>query len=267
MLPHYMQIWGVARAIGAKVNTFHLKEKTGWKPDLDELSSKVNDQTKIIIVCNPNNPTGARLTHEEMHAIVGIAESVGAWIYADEVYRGAEFDGIETTSFLGMYDKVVVTGGFSKAYALPGLRFGWLAGPKDVIYRLWTGHDYTTISAGAISNFVAPLVLQPERRSNLLERNRDHIRTNLALLQQWMDGHSGLFRMIPPQAGGITFPRYNLDINSKELTERLREEESVFIVAGDFFGMDNFLRIGIGEEKNYMMKALELFGDFLNKLT
>jgi len=90
MLPNYMQIWGVAYNLGVQVKPFHLKEELGWAPDLDELNDAVTDQTKLIAVCNPNNPTGYILTEAEMGAIAGAAERVGAWLLADEVYSGAE---------------------------------------------------------------------------------------------------------------------------------------------------------------------------------
>jgi len=117
MLPNYMQIWGVAQNLGAKVRAFHLKEDLGWAPDLDELNDVITEQTKLIAVCNPNNPTGHILTEAEMEAIVAVAERVGAWLLADEVYSGAErLSNTQTPSFWGRYDKVLATNSLSKAY-------------------------------------------------------------------------------------------------------------------------------------------------------
>jgi aspartate/methionine/tyrosine aminotransferase len=90
MLPGYMQVWGVAKNRGLKINTFRLNEDNGWQLDLDELQQAVTPKTKMIAVCNPNNPTGYILTEKEMTAIVSAADGVGAWILADEVYAGAE---------------------------------------------------------------------------------------------------------------------------------------------------------------------------------
>lgn len=116
--------------MGCTVKPYHLKEENNWAPDLEELEKNVNENTKLILACNPNNPTGYVLSEEEMKRIVEIASQVGAWVYCDEVYTGAELDYNETKSFIGMYDKVVVNRGLSKAYGLPGLRLGWLVGPK-----------------------------------------------------------------------------------------------------------------------------------------
>src|SRR5262249_8145301 len=116
MLPNYMQIWGISRGFGGVVRPFHLREETGWRPDLDELQRSVNQKTKLIAVCNPNNPTGYILTDDEMRAIVEIARRANAWLLCDEVYQGAERERPRTKSFWGMYDKVIVTNGLSKAY-------------------------------------------------------------------------------------------------------------------------------------------------------
>ena len=169
MLPNYMQIWGIAEEIGCKVQGFNLKEENKWAPDLEELKSKVTSKTKMITICNPNNPTGYILTQDEMLEIVAIAKSVDAWVFSDEVYRGAELNGETINSFLGMYDKVMVNGGLSKAYALPGLRLGWLAGPEAMITDSWAYHDYTSITAGIMSHYIGELALRPDKRAQYLK--------------------------------------------------------------------------------------------------
>jgi aspartate/methionine/tyrosine aminotransferase len=197
--------------------------------------------------------------------IIEIADSVGAWIYCDEVYRGAELDGCTIDSFFGMYDKVLVNGGLSKAYALPGLRIGWLAGPKELIANTWAYHDYTSIAAGIISNYIAEIALREENRRMILQRNRSMLKENLLVVREWLDQFGDLFNYVPPKAGGMLFVRYNLDINSSELSEWLRMEKSVFIPAGDWFGMDSYFRIGIGERKPYILKGLDRIKEALNE--
>ncbi len=241
MVPNYMQIWGIVEEMGATPKAFHLRESRDWAPDLEELRQLVTPKTKMIAVCNPNNPTGATLSEVEMREIVSIAEEVGAWVYADEIYRGAELDGVELPSFAGIYDRAMVAGGLSKAYALPGLRLGWLVGPHDVISDSWAYHDYTSITAGILSNRIAEIALSPLVRPRILERNRAMLRTNLGLTIDWVRSFGGVFHFVPPSAGGMAFVRYDLDINSTELSEWLRKEHSVFILAGDTFGMDRLL--------------------------
>jgi aspartate/methionine/tyrosine aminotransferase len=257
MVPNYMQIWGIAEELGAKPMAFHLREEKSWAPDLDELRSVVSSRTKMITVCNPSNPTGNTLSQNEMREIVDIAESVGAWVHADEVYRGAELDGEEIPSFIGLSDRVTVSCGLSKAYALPGLRMGWLAGPTETISKSWAFHDYTSITAGILSHIIAEIALAPENRPRILNRSRSMLRENLKTTIDWVKSYGDLLRFVPPKAGGMAFMHYDLDINSTELAEWLRKEHSVFILAGDCYGMDNFFRIGIGAEKKQLIAGLE----------
>jgi aspartate/methionine/tyrosine aminotransferase len=258
MLPNYMQIWGIARNHGLSIKTFGLRENQGWAPDLDELETAVSANTKLIAICNPNNPTGAILTESEMAAIISIAGKVGAWILADEVYSGAErLTDVQTPSFYDRYPKVIAIGSMSKAYGLPGLRIGWAVGPADILSDIWARHEYTTISATMLSNRLAALALSPEVRPRILQRTRSYIRQGFPVLQEFMDSHENTFSLTPPGAAAIAFVRYHLDINSTAFTERLRQEKSTLIVPGDHFGMDRFVRISFGLPHDYLVEALD----------
>jgi aspartate/methionine/tyrosine aminotransferase len=229
---------------------------SGWALDIDDLNAQVSDKTRIIAVCNPNNPTGYILTDDEMDAIVAAADSVGAWILADEVYRGAErLREEETASFFGRYDKVLALGSMSKAYGLPGLRIGWVVGPPDTVEKIWRRHEYTTITASMLSNLLATYALSNEVRPRLLQRTREYIRNGFPVLEAWMNNQDGLFSYIPPQASAVTFIRYHLDINSTELMEKLCRDASVFVGAGDSFGMDHHIRIAFGQDKAVLDEA------------
>jgi aspartate/methionine/tyrosine aminotransferase len=263
MIPNYMQIWGIAEEIGAMPRAFHLREENRWAPDIGELRALVNDKTKMIAICNPNNPTGYTLSTSEMAEIVDIAESVGAWVYSDEVYRGAELDGVEIPSFTGMYERAMACGGLSKAYALPGLRLGWLVGSAAVIADCWAYRDYTSITAGILSHRIGEIALSPNVRRSILERNRSMLRGNLQVLSDWLADYDDLFRFIPPKAGGMAFMHYDLDINSTELADWLRTEKSVFILAGDCYGMDHYFRVGVGAEKRVLIAGLSLIREAL----
>jgi len=266
MLPNYQLLYGLARGLGCVVKPFHLREDTNWAPDLDELESQLSDKTRVIAVCNPNNPTGAILSRTDMERIVDMARQRGCYILSDEIYAGSELDGEETTSFLALYEKTIVASGLAKSLSHPGLRMGWLAGPKEVIDGAWHHHDYTSISTGIISQYVANVILQPEKRQQVLERGRDLLRINVPIVQAWVEAHADNFRLIPPRAGGMAFVGYNLDINSSELVTRLRKEKSVLIVAGDWFGMDHYLSLGIGGETDELVAGLELMDQFVTEL-
>lgn len=254
--PTYKQVWGLALNAGHVVRPFHLVADQGWALDVAGLDSQVNANTKIIAVVNPNNPTGYIMTESEMAAVIAAADRVGAWILSDEVYRGAErLREEETPSFFGRYDKVLALGSTSKAYGLPGLRVGWVVGPPDTIEDLWRRHEYTTITAGMLSNVLAAHALSPAVRPRLLERTRTYIRNGFPMLERWMEQQDGLLTCTPPQASAVSFVRYNLDINSTELMETLCRDASVFVGAGDSFGVDRHLRIAFGQEPDVLDEA------------
>jgi aspartate/methionine/tyrosine aminotransferase len=254
--PTYKQVWGLADNKGCPVRPFHLLPDEAWRLDIDDLNSQVTDRTRIIAVCNPNNPTGYIMAAEEMDAVVAAADRVGAWILADEVYRGAErIQEQETPSFYGRYDKVLAIGSMSKAYGLPGLRVGWVVGPPQTVDDLWRRHEYTTITASMLSNVLAAYALSAEVRPRLIRRTRDYIRNGFPVLEEWMARQDGLFSCTPPMASAVSFVRYHLDINSTELMEKLCREASVFVGAGDSFGMDHHLRIAFGQEREVLEEA------------
>jgi len=267
MLPNYMQIWGLAKNLNLKLKTFSLNEKKGWAPDLDGLKKAVTGKTKLIAVCNPNNPTGYILKAKEMEAIVTIARKAGAWILADEVYAGAErLTDEQTPSFYGTYEKVLAVGSLSKAYGLPGLRVGWVVGPAEVVDEIWARHEYLTLSATMLSNHLAALALSPKVRPRLIQRARGYIRQGFPVLEKWIGEHRGTLSTTPPQAAAIAFVRYNLDIASTRFVERLRENKRVLIVPGDHFGLDHFVRISFGLPHDYLKPALGRIHDLLLEL-
>lgn len=267
MLPNYMQIWGLGHNFGLRVKAFHLEEERGWSLNLDELNDAVSADTRLVAVCNPNNPTGYILTEAEMDTIVATAERVGAWLLADEVYSGAErLTDTQTPSFWGRYDKVLAMGSLSKAYGLPGLRIGWVVGPADTIDDLWARHEYVAISATMLSNKLAAIALSPDVRPRLIQRARDYIRRGFPILDGWLESHEGTFFLVPPQAAAIAFARYHLDINSTELVDRLIREKSVLIAPGDHFGVDHHLRISFGLSPDYLRAALDRIHELIVEL-
>lgn len=260
--PNYLQIFGWAKAIGVDVKTVTHDESADWAADIDKLSNTVSSKTKLITICNPNNPTGALLSAEGMQALVDIAREHDAYLHADEVYKGSELETDEGPSVADLYEKAIATNGLSKAMALPGLRIGWLVGPAQEIYSAWQSKDYTSITTSTISEYVAERVLQPELRSKVLNRSKHILRENLALLTDWVSANSDYVSLIPPKAGGMAFIRYNRDINSTELAHTLRNDKGVLILPGDVYGLDGYFRVGIGAPKSHLEPGLAKIGEY-----
>jgi aspartate/methionine/tyrosine aminotransferase len=281
LTPNYMQAAGLARGLGATVRPWRLREMAAeghhtaqsgehadradrkWGVDLDELTQLVTPRTRAILLCNPNNPTGARLDADTLDGICRIASTVGAWVVDDEIYRGAEREADDTPTVWGRYERAIVTSGLSKAYGLPGLRIGWIVAPPELVADLWAIHDYTTIAPGGINDRLARIALEPSRRATLLARTRGIIRANYPLVRRWIERQDGLSH-IAPEAGAIVFVRHTHPFRSSELTERLRVERSVLLVPGDYFDLDGYLRIGFGSDPKYLESALSLIGEFLS---
>lgn len=266
VIPNFMQIWGLARSIGVTVKTISLQEEKGWQLDLDELRGLITPQTKAIAFSNPNNPTGTVFSQETMAGLIAIATEADLYLLSDEIYRGAELNGAETPTFYGIYQKAIVVSGVAKSLAQPGLRIGWLVAEESLIHNAMSRQDYTTIGTGVLNQLIAEKILQPEMRRKLLDRSHRILTQNLATMNTWVDRHSDLMNYNPPQAGGMAFIRYSLAMNSSELSKQLRDKQSVFVVAGDWFGLDNYIRIFIGANKNYLTEALSRIDRFLHTL-
>lgn len=266
LTPNYMQASGLAKGLGATVRPWRLRESQDkWVVDVAELRTLLTPKTRAILLCNPNNPTGARLDAATLDEVCRIASTVGAWVVDDEIYRGAEREADDTPTVWGRYERAIVTSGLSKAYGLPGLRIGWAVAPAEVIADLWSIHDYTTIAPGGINDRLARMALEPARRAPLLARTRGIIRANYPIVKAWIEQQDGLGH-IAPEAGAIAFVRHTHPFRSSELTERLRAERSVLLVPGDHFDMNGYFRIGFGSEPTYLASALSLIGEFLNSV-
>ena len=269
MVPNYGQTLGLAEAFGGELKPWPLRlsaDGRRWHVDLDDLRKLVTGRTRLIILCNPNNPTGARIPAADLEAICEIAGKAGAWILSDEIYRGAELDGVETPSVWDRYDRLIITSGLSKAYGLPGLRIGWIVSSPQVVAMTWGYHDYTTIGPGTLNDRLARIALQPAMRAKILARTRRILQTNLPVITGWLDAHAERFSYAMPEAGAIVYVRYHDAINSTALVDRLRIEKSVLIVPGDHFGMDGYLRIGFGSETRYLRDGLDRLDHLLRSL-
>jgi len=259
-VPNYMQYGGLPKSCGARLRPFRLLLDRGWEPDWDEFEQAVNEKTRLVYLSNPNNPTGSVLTGEAMRRIVTRCERVGAYLLADEVYLGAEIHGERTRSFWGMSDRVIVTSGLSKAYGIPGVRIGWIAGPKEVVAQCWGQHDYITIGPNKISDAVARVAVQAENREKLYARTRAILQQNLPIVRKWIGSFAGKLEFCEPRAGALCLVRYNSPMPSYPLCERVRVNQSVLIVPGVHLGLEGFVRLWLGGRPEFLSEGLRRIG-------
>ncbi len=267
MEPGYRQVHGLALSLGAEVSAFPLRPEADWRPDLDRLEALVTERTRLISVVNPNNPTGAVLTGAEMDRIVAVASKAGAWLLADEVYRGAErHTDDETPSFWNRYERVIVVNSLSKAYGLPGLRIGWVIAPASLIAPLWRRHEYAVISAAAPSMRLAEMALSPEVRPRILARQRRLTREGWALMDDWLAANADLVSVGRAEATSMAFVRYHLPIDSEPLATEIRQQASVLVAPGGFLGGEGHLRLTHGLGRERVIPALDRIAEVLRKL-
>jgi aspartate/methionine/tyrosine aminotransferase len=259
-VPNYMQMPGVARSLGATIRTFSLRHETGWEPDWDEFDRAVAPDTKILYLSNPNNPTGAVLSSEAMQRIIERCERTGTWILADEVYLGAEIDRPRTRSFWGMSDRVIVTSGLSKAFGIPGVRIGWLIGPPSLVATCWSQHDYLTIGPNKLSDRLAQTAVDARNRERCYARTRAILQHNLKIAREWLQDFGGRLTWQEPQAGAIALVKYESDVPSIQLADRVRTRQSTLIVPGVHVGLERYLRIWIGGREPFLREGLRRIG-------
>ncbi len=201
-----------------------------------------------------------------MERIVTRCESTGTWLLADEVYLGAEIDRERTPSFWGMSDRVIVTSGLSKAYGIPGIRVGWIVGPKAVLADCWAQHDYLTIGPNKMSDRLAGIAVEPQNRERCYARTKAILTHNLPIAREWMAQFGDRLSWREPQAGAIALVRYEAPVPSLEVAERVRVNQSTLIVPGVHVGLEGYLRIWLGGKEEFLREGLRRIGNELKPL-
>ncbi|MFM9370595.1 aminotransferase [Streptomyces sp. Da 82-17] len=262
VVPTYQQHYSIPDSIGARVDLLPLREADGWLPDLDALDRLVTDETKLIAVNNPNNPTGALIDEAGLRRIADIARRAGAWLLCDEVYRGTDQTGDGfTASVADLYERGISTGGMSKPYSLAGLRLGWITGPAELLEAVATHRDYTTISVGRVDDLLACLAL--EHKDAILARAHALTRANLAVLDAWVEGRDDV-SYVRPASGTTALLRYRLPLGSYEFCTRLLERTGVMFTPGAAFDIEHTVRIGFADDPETLRTGLESVGKFLD---
>jgi len=261
LFPAYQQLYSVAKSFGANVKLLRFREDNQWLPDAAELAELVDDKTKLIVINNPHNPTGSLMKTDLLKKICAIAEEAGAYVLCDEAYRGLYVKPNDfVPSAVDLSEKAIVTGSFSKALSLTGLRLGWIAASRHIIQECMHHRDYTTISHGMIDDALAALAVKHIDR--IFKRNLKILRTNHHVLSRWIENEP-LIDWIPARGGSVGFLRHNLNMPSEDLCLRLIQDKGTFLVPGSCFEMEGFLRIGYGCKTEILVAGLTRFKEFL----
>lgn len=249
--PGYQSLYEVARAAGAKVGLHALREEDGWALDVDRLLRSLHDDTRMVVVNAPHNPTGMLPSPEEWQRLAAECRSRGIRLVADEVYRFLEHDGAATLPAGADLDPSFVSiGVMSKSFAMAGLRIGWLATrDREVLDRCARLKDYTTICSSAPSEVLALMALRA--REAVLARSRDIVRANLAVLDAFFARRGDALAWVRPRGGSTGFPRLvpggPAGPSAERFAARLVEATGVLLLPSTTFGSgDSHFRIGLG---------------------
>jgi aspartate/methionine/tyrosine aminotransferase len=155
-------------------------------------------------------------------------------------------------------------GTLSKPFGLPGLRVGWFAANAEIAANAWSVRDYVSLSPAKMSDAIAKVVI--EERERILPRNAAIIEKNLGIAQAWFAENADLVNWSPPRAGLLAMVRYNLDIPSLELADRLAQDARIMLAPGSTFGIEHHLRIGIGQRPDLFEAGLQRTADYLRGL-
>ncbi|XWW92469.1 hypothetical protein V2A60_000392 [Cordyceps javanica] len=209
--PVYTQLYSVPETFGAQISFWRLKEENGYVPDVQDLEHLFRRNTKMIILNNPSNPTGAVIPEAVLRDIVEIAKARGIIVFSDEVYRPLfhEPDTAPPPITTFGYERTLATGSMSKSLSLPGIRIGWVASPdRALIAACSRRRDYTTICVSQVDDQIATYALSPAVQPALLRRNIDLARRNRRLVEDFVAAHENRCRWVRPGGGTMAFIQF-----------------------------------------------------------
>ena len=247
--PSWEQPRVLCEALHVDYSLIRRRQELSWGIDLDELASLITPRTKVIYVCQPNNPTGATFTDAEMQALCDLAARTGIYVISDEIYRGLEWNGAALA--LGRQslrawrdDKQRVQDARHERHAprlvgIPGSRRR-SSGCLNLKYYM------TLHQQSRLDETVAMAALEPTKYWELVRGTMDAARQNFAAVSRWMESN-GVFRWVPPAGGFLAFPSYDLDLPSWDLCIRLLEEPyRTYLIPGSCYGYEGHVRFGFG---------------------
>lgn len=278
--PTYEQLYQVPASIGAEVSLWKMDPSDRWKLNTDDLKGMIKDNTTMIILNNPNNPTGAIIPRPQLEEVIELAKERAIIVHCDEVYRPV-FHSIQPSSddfppsAVNMgYDKVIVTGSFSKAYSLAGIRTGWVASKSgELIEALAATRHYTTISVSLLDQAVAAEAASDRCVHALLGRNIQLAKTNLDILSNFIERHNWACGWVRPVAGTtalVRFHKMGRPVDDEAFCKTLQAKTGVmFVPAAKCFGggkdFKGHVRVGFVCETEVLKEGLAKLSTFMEE--
>lgn len=254
--PTYQALSSIPEAF-ANVTRIWLEPPT-WELNIQKVAEAIRAETKLIVLNNPNNPTGRYHSREVVNALYDLAEDHDAYLLCDEVYRLLSDDPLDPVATIGEHG--ISSTSLTKSFGLAGARFGWVVASKDVIRKAWRWKDYTTISPSVFGQYIAKQVFNG-REAEILRENRQLAKNNRERVLTFLDEYDLDWHYPVGVNGFVTIPE--AFPNSVDFCKRLFEEKKVVLAPGEVFGYDQYFRIGFGLPSKELEEGLTLLSGFL----
>lgn len=252
-------------------------EEDGFKLKPEELEEAVTDYTKLLILCNPSNPTGAAYTKEEMEALAEVSLKHNFYILADEIYEKLVYDKFEFVSFATLHPELkkrtIVINGVSKAYSMTGWRIGYTAGPEHIIKGINKLQSHSTSNASSVSQYAALEALTGpqdavEEMRREFEARRNYLHGELNKIEGiTCNMPEGAFYLFPNVTGVFGGKTDVLKVeHSFDLAMFLLYEAKLAVVPGSSFGAEGYLRVSYATSMDELKEAVERIKEALSKL-
>lgn len=251
--PAYDPMLGAARYLGLEIKRFQRRAEQNFSIDVAEIERNLSPRTRLIVLCNPHNPSGASVSDSVLQQLAALARSRNAFILVDEVYREMLFEAQPQAAFHLDPERFIVTSSLTKAYGLSGLRCGWVLAPPELAQRMWRIHDLHAATYPFMTEYLSVIAL--EKLPRIVQRVKPMLDENRALLRDFLAGRDDL-DYFWPEYGAIVFPRLKHG-NTSEFCRVLREEFETSVVPGKFFEMPEHFRIGVGAATAEVRAALQ----------
>lgn len=264
--PAYGPLVDVANYLGVRLKRIPREFETGFAIDPDEIEKAITPATRLVVLTNLHNPSGALIPAETLRKIGAIAQRGRIHVLVDEAYLEMAFEPDAPFSFsigqsLGADNPFIVTNSLTKTYGLSGLRCGWILASPELAQRIWRLNDLFGVNAAHPAEQMS--VVAFDHLNQFRERAQKLLATNRALLDDFLDSRTDL-ECFRPIAGSIVFPRLTHG-DSEKFVEMLREKYETSVVPGKFFEMPQHFRIGIAGETDHVRVGLERLGVALDE--
>ena len=243
----------------------HLED--GFKLRVGELEKLVTEKTKAILMCYPSNPTGAIMDYEDLLPIAEFAKAHDLIVISDEIYSELTYhkDHVSMASLPGMKERTIILNGFSKSYAMTGLRIGFLCAPSEFITACIKLHQYSIVAPATPVQHAAIVALN-ECDDSVIAMRQDYLERRDMIVKGFQD--MGL-PIAVPEGAFYVFPDISqTGLSDEDFCEQLLEQQHVAVVPGSAFGTcgSNRIRCSYASSKETIQEALRRIQLFLDSL-